>query len=110
MTTKYAEAKYEQLPSRRNNSSPHILLAHETHEVHERKSTKKVMKRYSVDLRPEIFRVFSRVSWANDNGDEKQRPDNRRKSAGYCCSALGRKRDMIASSTITTNPSAPQKM
>lgn len=68
------------------------------------------MKRYSVDLRPEIFRVFSRVSWAKDNCDEQQRRENRRKSTGHCCCALGRKRDMIASNTITTNASAPQKM
>jgi hypothetical protein len=107
---KVSQPKHEQLPNRWNNSWPHISLAHETHEVHERKSTNKVMKRYSADLRPEIFRVLSRVSWAKDNCDEKQRRDNRRKSADHCCWALGRKRDMIASSTITTNANAPQKM
>jgi hypothetical protein len=68
---KVCQANYEQLPNRWNNSCPHISLAHETHELHERKSAKKVMKRYSVDLRPEIFRFFSRVSWAKDKGDEK---------------------------------------
>jgi hypothetical protein len=62
------EAKYEQPPTRWNNSWPHILLAHETHEVHERKSIKKVMKRDHVDLR---FENLSRVSWAKDNGYEK---------------------------------------
>src|SRR5436309_423487 len=58
----------------------------------------------------EIFRVFSCVSWAKDNCDEKQRRDKRFKSADHCCCVLGRKRDMIASNTITTNASAPQKM
>jgi hypothetical protein len=56
------------------------------------------------------FRVFSRVSWAKNNSDRKQRRDGRGKSAGHCCWALGKKRDMIASSTITTSASAPQKM
>jgi hypothetical protein len=55
---KVCQANYEQLPNRWNNSWPHIPLAHETHEVHERKSIKEVAKRYSVDLRPEIFVSF----------------------------------------------------
>jgi hypothetical protein len=32
-------------------------LAHETNEVHERKSTKKVMKRYAVDLQLKFSRL-----------------------------------------------------
>src|SRR6478672_7799393 len=55
---KVCQTDYEQLPNRWNNSWLHIPLAHETHEVHERKSTERVMKRYSVDLRPEIFASF----------------------------------------------------
>jgi hypothetical protein len=56
--SKIYEAKYEQLPSCWNNSWPHISSAHETHEAHERKSTRKVMKRYSVDLRRKFFAPF----------------------------------------------------
>jgi hypothetical protein len=96
---KVCQANYAQLPNRWNNSWPHIPLAHKTHEVHERKSTKKVMQRSFVDLRPEIFRIFSRVSWAKDKSD-----------IDHGCWDLGRKRDMIASRTITTRASAPQKM
>ena len=55
---KVCQANYEQLPNRWNNSWPHIPLAHETHEVHERASTKKVIKRYAVDLRLEFFASF----------------------------------------------------
>ena len=58
---KVCQTKYEQLPSRWNNSSPHIPLAHETHEVHKGKSTKKVMKGIPsiFDLKCFVsFRVF----------------------------------------------------
>src|SRR2546429_10008958 len=72
----------------------------------DKEGDEKVCRRSST----EIFRVFSRVSWAKGNCDEKQRRGKRLKSADHCCWALGRKRDMIASSTITTNASAPQKM
>ena len=41
---KVCEPKHEQLPTRWNDSWIHIPLAHETHEAHERKSAKKVMK------------------------------------------------------------------
>src|SRR5262249_16252036 len=44
-----------------------------------------------------------------DNRDQNQRREIR-KPADHCCCGLGRKRDMIASSTITTNATAPQKM
>ena len=57
----------------------------------------------------EIFRVLSGVSWAKDDCDEATSRQSPR-SADHCCCGLGRKRDMIASSTITTNASAPQKM
>src|SRR5882757_6703431 len=56
--SKVSESKHEQFPNRWNNSWPHIPLAHETHEVHERKSTKKVIKRYAVDLRLKFFASF----------------------------------------------------
>src|SRR5439155_13601058 len=74
---KVCQANYEQLRNRWNNSWPHIPLAHETHEVHERKSTK--------NGSTEIFRVFSRVSWAKGNCDETQRRDKRFKSADHYC-------------------------
>src|SRR5438094_10233667 len=55
---KVCQANYEQLPNCWNNSWPHIPLAHETHEVHERKSTKKVIKGYAVNLRLKFSASF----------------------------------------------------
>src|SRR6266487_2655636 len=72
----------------------------------DKEGDKKVCRRSST----EIFRVFSRVSWSKGNCDEKQRRDKRLKSTDHYCCAFARKRDMIASSTITTNASAPKKM
>src|SRR6267154_5537998 len=51
MTTKYARPITSNLQTVGTILGLTFPLAHETHEVHERKSTKKGMKRYAVDLR-----------------------------------------------------------
>src|SRR5437763_7972253 len=96
--TKVCEPKNEQLPNRWNSSWPHISLAHETQELHERKSAKKADEIVIRDRRLKFSRLLE-CFVGHDNCD-----------AHHCCCAFGRKRDTIASSTITTNANAPQKM
>jgi hypothetical protein len=95
--SKVCEPKNEQLPNRWNSSWPHISLAHETQELHERKSAKKADEIVIRDRRLKFSRLLE-CFVGQDNCD-----------AHHCCCAFGRKRDTIASSTITTNANAPQK-
>jgi hypothetical protein len=67
--SKVYEPKYEQLPSRRNYSWPHICLARETHESHERKAEQEGDQKVFYRSSSEIFRVFR---GQKNNRNEKQ--------------------------------------